>query len=139
VQVAFTSIDATVARGDFDIGMSGIEDLPARQARLALTIPYYEFSEVLTTRRSDAGRFRNLADLRGRRVATLGATIAYELLVAAQAAHGIVPVIYEDDVHPYSDLALGRIDAVVLDQVPLRRRAVAHAGATARSHQRDPS
>jgi His/Glu/Gln/Arg/opine family amino acid ABC transporter permease subunit len=121
VQVAFTSIDAAVVRGDFDIGMSGIEDLPARQARLALTIPYYEFPEILTVRRSAAGRFRSLADLRGRRVATLGATLAYELLVAAQATHGVVPVTYEDDVHPYSDLALGRIDAVILDQVLAER------------------
>src|SRR5215216_3134075 len=43
VQVGFTSLDAAAARGDFDIGLSGIEDSPARQARLAVTIPYYEF------------------------------------------------------------------------------------------------
>src|SRR4030095_3188727 len=35
-QVAFTSLDASAQRGDFDIGLSGIEDLPARRARLAL-------------------------------------------------------------------------------------------------------
>ena len=40
-------------RGDFDIGLSGIEDLPARKARLALTIPYYEFEERLTVREGD--------------------------------------------------------------------------------------
>ena len=33
VQVAFSSIDASVARGDFDIGMSGVEDTPARRQR----------------------------------------------------------------------------------------------------------
>ena len=43
VQVAFASIDQSVARGDFDIGMSGVEDTPARRAMLAATIPYYEF------------------------------------------------------------------------------------------------
>src|SRR4030095_573024 len=47
-------------------------------------------------------------------VATLGATLAYDLLVVAQRDHGVVPVTYEDDVHPYSDLALGRVDAVLL-------------------------
>lgn len=121
VQVAFTSLDASAARGDFDIGLSGIEDSPVRRARLAVTIPYYEFREVLTVRDADRDRFRGLADLRGRRVATLGATLAYDLLVTAQSAHGIVPVAYEDDVHPYSDLALGRVDAVVLDQVLAER------------------
>ena len=117
VQVGFTSLDALAARGDFDIGLSGIEDSPARRARLAVTIPYYEFREILTVRAADRERFRTIADLRGRRVATLGATQAYDVLVAAQTRDGVIPVTYEDDVHPYSDLALGRIDAVVLDEV----------------------
>jgi polar amino acid transport system substrate-binding protein len=117
VQVGFTSLDAAAARGDFDIGLSGIEDSAARRARLAVTIPYYEFREILTVREADRDRYRTFADLRGRRVATLGATLAYDILVAAQAEHGLIAVTYEDDVHPYSDLALGRVDAVVLDAV----------------------
>ncbi len=121
IQVGFTSIDASVARGDFDVGLSGLEDLPARRARLALTIPYYRFPEYLTVRQADQARFRTLTDLKGRRVATLGATLAYDMLVKAQADHGLIPVVYEDDVHPYSDLALGRVDAVVLDQVLAER------------------
>src|SRR5581483_850948 len=40
VQVAFSSIDQSVERGDFDIGMSGVEDTPARRAAHAATIPY---------------------------------------------------------------------------------------------------
>jgi polar amino acid transport system substrate-binding protein len=121
VQVGFTSLDAAAARGDFDIGLSGLEDLPARRERLAVTIPYYEFREVLTVRDDDRERFRTLADLRGRRVATLGATLAYEILREAEADHGIETVVYEDDVHPYGDLAVGRIDAVLLDQVLAER------------------
>jgi polar amino acid transport system substrate-binding protein len=117
VQVGFTSLDAAAARGDFDIGLSGIEDTAARRTRLAVTIPYYEFREVMTVREADRDRYRTFADLRGRRVATLGATLAYDILVAAQADHGLLAVTYEDDVHPYSDLALGRVDAVVLDAV----------------------
>ena len=121
VQVGFTSLDASAARGDFDIGLSGIEDSPARRSRLAVTIPYYEFREILTVRAADRDRFRSLEDLRGRRVATLGATLAYDFLVSAQGDYDVVPVTYEDDVHPYSDLALGRVDAVVLDYVLAER------------------
>src|SRR6188768_470757 len=121
VQVGFTSLEASAARGDFDIGLSGIEDTPARRARLAVTIPYYEFREVLTVRKRDGERYRSLADLRGRRVATLGATLAYDILLKAETDYGLVPVTYEDDVHPYSDLALGRVDAVLLDQVLAQR------------------
>jgi polar amino acid transport system substrate-binding protein len=121
VQVGFTSLDPAAARGDFDIGLSGIEDSPARRARLAVTIPYYEFREILTVRADDRERYRSLSDLRGRRVATLGATLAYDILVKAQAEQGVIPITYEDDVHPYSDLALGRVDAVVLDYVLAER------------------
>jgi polar amino acid transport system substrate-binding protein len=74
-QVAYVSLDAAAQRGDFDVGLSGIEDLPARKARLALTVPYYQFRELLTVRQADGARFRTLADLHGRRVATLGATL----------------------------------------------------------------
>src|SRR5688572_16782289 len=117
VQVSFTSLDAATARGDFDIALSGIEDTPARRARLAVTVPYYMFREVLTVRVSDAARYRTLGDLAGRRVATLGATLAFDILQREAAARGTTVVAYEDDVHPYTDLALGRVDAVLLDAV----------------------
>ena len=117
IQVQFASLDQSARRGDFDIGLSGIEDIPARRQSLAASIPYYEFREVLTVREGDRDRYRTLADLTGKRVATLGGTIAYDLLLAAEKSHGITAVSYDDDVHPYSDLALGRVDGVVLDNV----------------------
>lgn len=117
LQVQFTSLDQSAKRGDFDIGLSGIEDIPARRQSLAASIPYYEFREVLTVRAADRGRYRSLADLKGKRVATLGGTMAYDLLLEAERSHGITAVSYDDDVHPYSDLLLGRVDGVVLDNV----------------------
>lgn len=128
VQVAFAAIDQSVARGDFDIGMSGVEDTPARRAALSVTIPYYEFREVLTVRREDRHRFRTLADLRGRRVATLGGTIAYDILLQAETSHGVKAVSYDDDVHPYEDLRTGRVDAVLLDNVIAARALKRQAG-----------
>src|ERR1700688_1062463 len=89
VLVAFTSIDQSIARGDAEIGLSGIEDTPARRTSLSVTIPYYEFREVLSVRDADAGRLRTLEDLRGRNVATLGGTIAYEILLREEREHGL--------------------------------------------------
>jgi polar amino acid transport system substrate-binding protein len=117
LQVQFTSLDQSAKRGDFEIGLSGIEDIPARRASLAASIPYYQFREVMTVRDGDRDRYRSLADLRGRKVATLGGTVAYDLLLEAERTHGLTAVSYDDDVHPYSDLLLGRVDAVVLDNV----------------------
>jgi His/Glu/Gln/Arg/opine family amino acid ABC transporter permease subunit len=121
VQITFTSLDQSARRGDFHIGLSGIEDTAARRASLAVTVPYYEFREVLTVRGADRQRFRTLADLRGHRVATLGGTIAYDLVLTAQPSLGVIAVSYDDDVHPYSDLAIGRVDAVLLDHVLAER------------------
>lgn len=117
VSVQFTSIDASARRGDFVIGLGGVEDTPARRATMAVTVPYYEFHEVISVRAADLARFRTLADFRGKRVGTLGGTIAYEILLKARTELGVVPVSYDDDVHPYSDLVLGRLDAVLLDDV----------------------
>jgi polar amino acid transport system substrate-binding protein len=117
VQVAYQTIDQSVQRGDFDIGMSGMEETPSRRAALSVTLPYFEFREVLAVRSADAGRIHTLADFTGRKVGTLSGTIAYDMLLAAQAVHGLVTVSYDDDVHPYEDLARGRLDAVLLDHV----------------------
>lgn len=117
VQAAFTSLDQSVKRGDFDVALSGLEDSAAKRAELGVSVPYYQFREVLTVRAADRGRIRALADLRGKKVATLGATLAWEILTAAQTEYDIEPVSYDDDVHPYSDLLLGRVDAVLLDNV----------------------
>jgi polar amino acid transport system substrate-binding protein len=116
-QVGFSDIDQSVQRGDFEIGMSGVEDTPARRRMLAVTIPYFEFHEVLTMRAEDRGKFSTLAALRGRRVGTLGGTIAYERVLAAEKTDGVICVSYDDDVHPYADLRAGRLDAVLLDNI----------------------
>jgi polar amino acid transport system substrate-binding protein len=128
VQIAFSSLDQSARRGDFDIGLSGIEDTPGRRASLAASVPYYQFREVLTVRAADAGRYTSLASLRGRQVGTLGGTIAYDLLLDAERDHDITAVSYDDDVHPYSDLALGRVDAVLLDHVLAERAMRRTAG-----------
>jgi polar amino acid transport system substrate-binding protein len=130
VFVAFASIDQSVARGDADIGLSGLEDTPARRVAMATTVPYYQFREVLSVRDADRARFTSLRDLAGRRVGTLAGTIAYDLLLAAARNHGVVPVSYDDDVHPYTDLLLGRVDAVLLDDVVAERRRRAVKGFT---------
>lgn len=116
-QVAWASIEQSVARGDVDVGLSGLEDRPALRTRYAVTDPYFEFREVLAVRPSDTARYRSLADLKGQRVATLGNTLAYRLLLDAQKDLGVIPVSYDDNVHPYTDLLSGRVEAVLLDHV----------------------
>ena len=121
IQVAWASIEQSVERGDFEVGMSGLEDRPELRARHSVSIPYYEFHEVVAVRPGDRNRYRRLSDLAGKRVATLGATMAYQMLLDEQGRSGLVPISYDDDVHPYSDLAAGRVDAVLLDNIIAER------------------
>jgi polar amino acid transport system substrate-binding protein len=107
--------------------MSGMEDRPEMRARHAVTMPYMAFREVLAVRTADSARFRTLADLQGHKVATLGATMAYGILLGDAARGGVVPVSYDDDVHPYSDLVAGRVDAVLLDHI-IAERALRRLG-----------
>lgn len=127
VQVSWASIEQSVERGDFDIGLSGVEDRAEVRARHAVTIPYLEFREVLAVRAADTSRFRTLRDLAGRRVGTLGSTMAYTMLLDEARRTSLVPVSYDDDVHPYTDLAAARVDAVLLDHV-IAERALQRIG-----------
>jgi polar amino acid transport system substrate-binding protein len=40
VQAAFTALDQSVKRGDFDVAINGLEDSPAKRAELAVSEPY---------------------------------------------------------------------------------------------------
>lgn len=117
VQVQWSSIEQSLERGDFDLGMSGLEDRPQLRARHSVSTPYFEFREVLAVRTADSARYRKLSDLRGKRIATLGATTAYQILLDARDSLGVIPISYDDDVHPYADLVAGRVDAVLLDNI----------------------
>ena len=119
--VAWAQVEASAERGDFDVGMSGLEDRPESRARHAVSIPYFEFREVLAVRTADSARYRRLADLAGRPVGTLGGTEAFRILRAEAAKTGLIPTSYDDDVHPYADLMSGRVDAVLLDHIIAER------------------
>lgn len=127
VQVSWSSILQSVERGDFDIGMSGLEDRPELRERYSVTLPYFQFHEVLAVRPADRGRYRRLEDLAGKRVATLGGTLAYQILLEARDPLGVIPVSYDDDVHPYTDLIAERVDAVLLDNI-IAERALRRTG-----------
>ena len=121
VQTAWASLEASVERGDFDVALSGLEDRPELRARHAVSIPYFEFREVLAVRTADSTRYRKLSDFANHKVATLGATMAYQLLLDAQRSDGVIPVSYDDDIHPYSDLVAGRVAGVLLDHIIAER------------------
>jgi len=112
-QYNWDSLVLGLQRGDFDFIMNGLEVTPDRQEALRLSRPYYTYRLQLVVR-SDEIRFWSLGDIKqlGGVVGTLGETAAARLL----EDRGIEAKVYDGQAEPYQDLALGRIDAVLLDE-----------------------
>jgi polar amino acid transport system substrate-binding protein len=100
-------------RGDFDVAMNGIEIADEKKRLCSFSRPYYAASEQLTVRRGDTGAPRTLEALRGRRVGTLPGTVAERIL---QRAGADVRTYENGQDAIYDDLALKRIDGVLLDE-----------------------
>ncbi len=110
-QNAWDSLIPALQRGDFDIAMNGIEITPQKQETVLFSVPYYIYSEQLVVRK-DNNDIHGVSDLRGKKVGTLSGTVAQEILTKTE---GVDVKVYAGQVEPYEDLAIGRIDAVLLD------------------------
>ncbi|MDX9714177.1 MAG: ABC transporter substrate-binding protein/permease [Dissulfurispiraceae bacterium] len=111
IQNAWDSLIPALERGDTDIAMNGIEITEQRESRIIFTAPYYIYSEQLVVRSDDMST-HNLQDLKGKKAGTLSGTAAQTIL---EKETGIIVKIYPGQVEPYEDLALGRINGVLLD------------------------
>ncbi len=98
-------------RGDFEIAMSGIEVTEERKGSVNFTRPYYVYTEQLVVHAKNT-TIHGIDDCTGRKVGTLNNTAAERIL---RARPGIEVVAYDDNVRPYDDLVIGRLDAVLLD------------------------
>lgn len=113
VQADWTQLLPSLDRGDFDVVMNGLEDLPDRREAYLLSRGYYTFGETLMVRKADRDRYRSLADLGGRPAGTLGNSYAERLLRAA----GTEVRRYEGTQEAYLDLENGRTEAVLMDHI----------------------
>jgi polar amino acid transport system substrate-binding protein len=124
VQYNWSNLVPSLQRGDFDVILNGLEATTDRQERVLLSTPYFVYAETLAVKRGAS--YKRLADLRGKRVATLNETYALELL----RGQPVEPVLYEGDEEPYLDLELGRVDGVLLDNIIAERYGCVRAGVT---------
>ena len=110
-QNAWDSLIPALKRGDSDIAMNGIEITPRREKEVSFSRPYYIYTEQLVVRKQEEA-IKSVDDLRGKKVGTLSGTVAQDLLTGMG---GVDVKIYAGQVEPYEDLAIGRLDAVLLD------------------------
>ncbi|MEW6088929.1 MAG: ABC transporter substrate-binding protein/permease [bacterium] len=110
-QNAWDGLVPALERGDFDIAMNGIEITDQRKEKILFSKPYYVYVEQLVVRKEEE-KINDVNDLKGKKVGTLSGTVAQDIL---QNLGGVDVRIYPGQVEPYEDLAIGRIDAVLLD------------------------
>lgn len=111
VQTQWDTLIPALNRDDFDFAMAGIEITDDRKAEVDFTQPYYIYTQQLVTRADDTN-IHSLKDLKGKPVGTLAASAAERVL---QESDGIEVRSYDDNVRPYEDLVIGRVDGVLLD------------------------
>lgn len=108
-QYEYASLLVGLDRGDLDLAMNGLEVTADRASKARFSRPYYVYRLQLVARANDAA-CTALAHCAGP-IATLGDTAAERLLDARK----LDKKVYEGQVEPYKDLALGRVGAVLLD------------------------
>ena len=101
-----------VARGDADLAMNGLEERSVSPSGQRLSHAYFVANEVWTLR-TDGTPVPRRGEMRGRRIGTLPATFAEELLRQESAS----PMTYDGGQgEMFDDVLFGRSDAVLIDE-----------------------
>src|SRR5215467_12585079 len=98
-------------RGESDVVINGLEITAERAEKINFSNPYF-YSTLTLTRRVDDERIKTFDDLRGMRVGVLKVTFAERYV---QRLGDVTLRSYDGEVQPFIDLALNRLDAVVMD------------------------
>ena len=111
VQNQWDGLVPALQRGNFDIVLNGMEITDEHRQQIALSQPYYVYSQQIIARK-DNPSLTNLLSLKGHAVGTLSGTVAQRLM---ERAGGIDVRVYPGQVEPFRDLNNGRLEAVMLD------------------------
>jgi polar amino acid transport system substrate-binding protein len=111
VQNQWDGLVPGLERGEYDVVINGLEITPERAEKIHFSNPYF-YSTLTITTRADDTRVQRADDLRGLTVGVLRVTFAERYV---QRLGRITVRSYDGQVQQFIDLALGRIDAVVMD------------------------
>jgi polar amino acid transport system substrate-binding protein len=112
VQNQWDGLVPALQRGNFDIVLNGLEITEDHRRQIALSQPYYVYSQQIVTRK-DNQSLTNLASIKGHAVGTLSGTVAQRMM---EQAGGIDVRVYPGQVEPFRDLNNGRTEAAMLDR-----------------------
>lgn len=111
VQYKWVSLPQGLEKKDFDLIVSGLEITAENRTAMIFSRPYYVYSQQLTVR-ADETAIRSVEDCKDRPIATLSGSAAHRFLTKLGATKISA---FEGQIEPYQELALRRVDAVLLD------------------------
>lgn len=111
VQNQWDQLIPALERGNFDIILNGLEITADNQQHIALSLPYFVYSEQIVVRKETEGLTR-MEDLKGKPMGVLSSSVAQRLV---EEMGGADLRIYPGNVESLRDLKARRIDAVMLD------------------------
>jgi polar amino acid transport system substrate-binding protein len=111
VQNQWDGLVPGLERGEYDVVINGLEITPERAEKIHFSNPYF-YSTLTITTRADDTRVKRADDLRGLTVGVLKVTFAERYV---RSIGNIMIRSYDSQVQQFIDLALGRLDATVMD------------------------
>lgn len=122
---AFDTIFTSLAAGKFDAVISAVTIKEDRKKTVDFTDPYFAADQSLTVRSEEAESITGVDDLAGKVVGVQAATTGEECAKNALQAKKKVKDVRSFDAAPdaFTDLAAGRVDAVLVD-LPVAKRIV---------------
>src|SRR5438105_5836219 len=111
VQNQWDQLIPALERGNFDIILNGLELTTDNQQRIAMSKPYFVYTQQIVTRKETAG-LDQVNDLKGKPVGVLSSSVAQRLL---QEMGGVERKFHPGNVESFRDLKARRLDAVLVD------------------------
>jgi len=111
VQNQWDGLVPGLERGEYDVVINGLEITPERAEKIHFSNPYF-YSTLTITTRADDMRVQRPDDLRGLTVGVLSVTFAERYV---QNLGNVSIRSYGGQFQQFIDLALGRLDAAVMD------------------------
>src|SRR5215467_7458953 len=111
VQNQWDGLVPGLERGEYDVVINGLEITAERAEKIHFSMPYF-YSTLTITTRADDTRVKRPDDLRGLTVGALRVSFAERY---SQSLGNVMVRSYDGQVQQFIDLALARLDALVMD------------------------
>jgi cyclohexadienyl dehydratase len=129
IHTSWASMLDDLSRGAFDLSMGGVSVTPARQAQGAFSVPYAAGGKTILARCTDSRKFHGgLASVDRSKVRVIvnpGGT--NEQYVRSNVHHALI-VVYPDNRAIFDEIAAGRADVMITDDVEAELQARHHPG-----------